>query len=72
VKVHDNPAAATIDIWTPWVIPLQYFEDLGIDLTDVDSIAIGLGTQGNISIPGGSGKMYFDDVMLYRSREAAE
>jgi len=71
VKVHDNPAAATIDIWTPWVIPLQYFEDLGIDLTNVDSIAIGLGTQGNISIPGGSGKMYFDDIRLYRPREVA-
>ena len=72
VVVHDDPAAAQIDVWTDWVIPLQAFEDQGIVLTNVDSIAIGLGTQGNISIPGGSGKMYFDDIRLYRPREAAE
>jgi len=68
VVVHDDPAAATIDVWTEWVIPLQVFEDQGIILTNVDSIAIGLGTRGNITIPGGSGKMYFDDLRLYRLR----
>ena len=72
VVVHDDPAASTIDIWTEWVIPLQTFEDQGIDLTDVDRIAIGLGTRGNMTVPGGSGKMFFDDIRLYRSREAAE
>jgi len=68
VVVHDDPAAATIDAWTEWVIPLQAFADQGIVLTDVDSIAIGLGTQGNMTVPGGSGKMYFDDIRLYRTR----
>ncbi len=72
IIVHDDPAAATIDIWTEWVIPLQVFEDQGIDLTNVDRIAIGLGTRDNTTIPGGSGKMYFDDIRLYRLREAAE
>ena len=72
VVVHDDPDAATIDTWTEWVIPLQAFADKGIVLTNVDSIAIGLGTQGNMTIPGGSGKMYFDDIRLYQSREAAE
>ncbi len=72
VVVHDDPAAATIDTWTEWIIPLQDLADQGLILTDVDSIAIGLGTQGNTTIPGGSGKMYFDDIRLYRSREAAE
>jgi len=71
VVVHDDPAAATIDTWTEWVIPLQTFADQGIDLTNVDRIAIGLGTRDNISIPGGSGKMFFDDIRLYRLREAA-
>ncbi len=68
VVIHDDPAAATIDTWTEWVIPLQAFADQGIDLTDVDEIAIGLGTRGNIKIPGGSGKMFFDDIRLYRPR----
>jgi hypothetical protein len=72
VIVHDDPDAATIDTWTEWVIPLQAFADKGVVLTNVDSIAIGLGTQGNVTIPGGSGKMYFDDIRLYQSREAVE
>jgi hypothetical protein len=66
VVVNDNPAAAQAGVWTQWVIPLQTFAVKGIDLTDVDSIAIGLGTQGNMTTPGGSGKMYFDDISLYR------
>jgi hypothetical protein len=72
VIVHDDPAAATIDTWTEWVIPLQSFADQGITLTNVDKIAIGLGTQDNMTVPGGTGKMYFDDIRLYQPREAAE
>jgi hypothetical protein len=72
VVVHDDPAATTIDEWTEWVIPLQDLADQGIALTDVDRIAIGLGTQGNMTAPGGSGMMYIDDIRLYTPREAAE
>jgi len=72
VVVHDDANAATIDTWTEWVIPLQTFADQGIVLTDIDRIAIGLGTRGNMTVSGGSGKMFFDDIRLYRSREAAE
>jgi len=64
VVVHDDANAAQIDTWTQWVIPLQAFADQGIVLTDVDKITLGLGTQGNTSVPGGSGKMYFDDIRL--------
>ncbi|MFC1794801.1 LamG domain-containing protein, partial [Planctomycetota bacterium] len=71
VVVHDDPAASTIDTWTEWVIPLQTFADLGIVLTNVDRIAIGQGTRGNMATPGGSGKMFFDDIRLYQPREAA-
>ena len=72
VVVHDDSTAAQIDTWTEWVIPLQSFADQGINLTDVDRIAIGLGTKGNTIVPGGSGKMYFDDIRLYQLRDAAE
>jgi hypothetical protein len=72
VVIHDDLAATTIDTWTEWVIPLQAFADQGIVLTNVDRIVIGLGTQGNMTIPGGSGKMFFDDIRLYRPREATE
>jgi hypothetical protein len=70
VVVHDDPAASTIGTWTEWVIPLSAFTNHGINLNNVDRIAIGIGTQGNMTIPGGSGKMYFDDIRLYQPREA--
>jgi hypothetical protein len=64
VVVNDDPAAAQINTWTEWVIPLSVFADQGINLTNVDSIAIGLGTQGNMTVPGGSGKIFIDDIRL--------
>ena len=65
VVMHDDPAAANIDTWTEWVIPMQAFADQGINLTDVDNIAIGMGTKGNMTVPGGSGKILIDDIRLY-------
>jgi hypothetical protein len=70
VVVHNDPAASNIDVWTEWIIPLSAFTDQGIVLTNVDRIAIGLGTKGNVTVPGGSGKMYFDDIRLYLARNA--
>jgi hypothetical protein len=67
IVVHDDPAATQVGAWTEWTIALQNFADQGIDQTDVDKIAIGIGTRGNITTPGGAGKMYFDDIRLYRS-----
>ena len=72
VVYHDVPDAATFDTWTEWVIPLEAFAEQGIDMSDVDRIAIGLGTKGNTTTPGGSGKMFFDDIRLYRPRDTAE
>jgi hypothetical protein len=70
VVVHDDANASQINTWTEWVIPLQTFADQGIDLVNVDKIALGLGTRGNTTAAGGSGKMFFDDIRLYRPREA--
>jgi hypothetical protein len=72
VVYNNNTAATQLGVWTEWVINLQTFVDQGIDLIDVDEIAIGVGTQGNLTTPGGSGKMFFDDIRLYRLAEAAE
>jgi hypothetical protein len=57
---NDNPDAATITRWTQWNIPLQAFVDQGVNLTNVNSITIGLS-----SVTGGTGTMYFDDIRLY-------
>ncbi len=65
VVINDNPAAANITTWTQWIVPLQTFADQGVNLTNVDKIAIGMGTKGSTAA-GGSGKMFFDDIRLYR------
>jgi hypothetical protein len=57
---HDNPDAALRTSWTEWNIPLQAFADQGVNLTNVNSITLGLS-----SVTGGTGTMYFDDIRLY-------
>lgn len=64
---HEDPNAAIINTWTEWNIDLKDFRDQGVELSDVNSIAIGFGNKNNPA-PGGSGKMYFDDIRLYRAR----
>ena len=66
VVPHDDINAAQIDEWTEWIIPLQAFSDQGINLVNVDKIAIGLGTGSGTAGPGGTGTMYIDDIRLYR------
>jgi hypothetical protein len=67
IVYHDDPAATQIDTWTEWVVDLNQLADQGVNLADVDNISIGLGNRDNPQ-PGGSGKMYFDDIRLYGSR----
>jgi hypothetical protein len=61
---HDNPDAAQVTKWTEWIIDLQAFADQGVDLTNVNTIAIGLGNKSNPQA-GGTGTMYFDDIALH-------
>jgi len=61
---HDNPNAAQIGTWTAWNIDLQAFADQGVNLANVNTIALGLGNRNN-PLAGGSGTMYFDDIRLY-------
>ena len=65
VVSHDNPDAAQITTWTQWNINLQAFADQGVNLANVNTIALGLGNKNNPQA-GGSGTMYFDDIRLYQ------
>ncbi|MHC4627077.1 MAG: LamG-like jellyroll fold domain-containing protein, partial [Planctomycetota bacterium] len=65
VVYHDDPAVTQAGEWTEWVIGLKAFADQGVDLTNVDTISIGFGDKNNPQA-GGSGKMYIDDIRLYR------
>jgi len=62
---HNNPKAAQVTTWTRWNIDLQAFADQGVNLANVNTIALGLGNKKNPQA-GGSGTMYFDDIRLYR------
>ncbi|MFC1633909.1 LamG domain-containing protein [Planctomycetota bacterium] len=65
VVANDDAAAAVNRRWTQWRIPLQALADQGITLTNVDKIAIGVGSKGGAAV-GGSGTIYIDDIRLYR------
>jgi len=57
VVAHESPAAAaTMGACIEWRVSLQMFADQGINLTNVDKLAIGLGSQGGASA-GGTGTM---------------
>ncbi|MFB0554040.1 MAG: LamG domain-containing protein [Phycisphaerae bacterium] len=66
VVAYDDTNAAQVSTWTQWIIPLQAFSDQGINLTNLDKFAIGLGTKAGIGASGGSGTMYIDDIRLYQ------
>jgi len=65
IVANEDPDAATTTSWTQWRIPLQAFVDQGIDLNNVDQIAIGLGTESGMAAPSGTGMLYIDDIRLY-------
>jgi len=62
--LNANPAAAQATDWTEWNIPLQAFVDKGVNVTNVNSIALGIGDKANLKF-GGTGTMYFDDIGVH-------
>ena len=72
VVVNDDANAAVTDVWTEWLIDLRQFADQGMNLADVDKIAIGLGATGDPAATGGLGTMFIDDITLLRPLEAPQ
>jgi hypothetical protein len=60
---HDDASATQLSGWNEWVIDLAAF---GVDLTNVNTITIGVGTRNSPVPDGGTGILYFDDIRLYR------
>jgi hypothetical protein len=61
---HDDPDASQMTGWNEWSIDLQAFADQGVNLSNVNSITLGLS-----SVTGGAGTMFFDDIRLYPPTE---
>jgi hypothetical protein len=60
----DNPSAVLQNDWQQWDIPLSAFGDANVNLTEVQKLSIGVGNQ--IEPQTGEGKLYFDNLRLYR------
>jgi hypothetical protein len=56
---NDNPAAVQSSVWAQWDIDLTRFADQGVNLSNVNSITLGLRT-----VTGGTGMLFFDDIRL--------
>ncbi|OHB78192.1 MAG: hypothetical protein A2Z25_22315 [Planctomycetes bacterium RBG_16_55_9] len=65
VVANDDLTAANSTDWEQWRISLQAFADQGVNLADVDKIAVGLGSKSGLTAVGGTGTMYIDDIRLY-------
>jgi hypothetical protein len=63
VVYHDDPAVTQLAGWRNWVIDLAEF---GVNLANVNSITVGIGTKNAPSATGGTGTVYFDDIRLIR------
>ncbi|MCP4259190.1 MAG: hypothetical protein GY774_17030 [Planctomycetes bacterium] len=68
VVTNDNPGAAQKTSWTEWSVDLQAFADQGVNLANVTSITLGLGSRSN-PVAGGAGTLFFDDIRLYAPAE---
>ncbi len=60
---HGDPEPTKKGGWNQWIVDLQAFQ--GVNLTNVNTITIGIGTKGSPAA-GGTGKLYFDDIQLIR------
>ena len=62
---HPDPEALQIAAWQEWNIELTQFG--GVNLKAVKKLFIGLGNRASPKA-GGAGKLYIDDIRVYRSR----
>ena len=65
IVVNEAADAAQARGWKKWSIPLQAFADQGVNLGNVDKIAIGVGSKAGVAA-GGTGTLFVDDIRLDR------
>ncbi|KPK38150.1 MAG: hypothetical protein AMJ65_13305 [Phycisphaerae bacterium SG8_4] len=66
VVTNSDANAAVTEVWAEWQIDLSEFANQGVNLADVDKIAVGLGATGDPAAAGGSGTVFIDDIVLLR------
>jgi len=68
VEHPDNPNAVLATNWQQWDIPLSVFSDANVDLNAVEKMTIGVGNRTDPQ--DGEGRLYFDNIRLYRPTPA--
>jgi hypothetical protein len=63
VATHPDPNAVLATQWQKWQIPLADLRTAGVDVAAVKKMVIGVGDR-NSPYPGGTGKIYIDDIRL--------
>jgi hypothetical protein len=63
VVVHPDAEAVLATAWRKWHIPLADLQATGVDVAAVKKMIIGVGDRNNPQ-PGGSGRIYIDDILL--------
>jgi hypothetical protein len=64
---HPDPNAPLSGTFQEWNIDLRQVSDAGVNLQSVKKMYIGLGDR-SAPRPGGAGKLYVDDIRLYKPR----
>ena len=62
VVTNSDANAAVTEVWAEWQIDLSEFANQGVNLADVDKIAVGLGATGDPA----AGTVFIDDIVLLR------
>ena len=60
---HPDPEAVTLPAWEMWAISLGEFSTAGLNLANVQSMAVGVGDRDNPQA-GGTGLVYVDDIWV--------
>jgi len=65
---YPDAAATKAATWRQWKIPLSQFTSVGVKVTAVKSLTIGVGTRPG-PVAGGTGKIYIDDIGFGRATQ---
>ncbi len=60
----DDKTMVTTARWNQWKIPIELFTNLGVDMTSVEKLTIGVY---NDETTGGTGTLYIDDIRVIKS-----
>lgn len=65
---HSDAQFILSAFWREWKIDLRRFAAVGVDMTKIKHMVIGVGVRGNETTPGSKGIIYIDDIRLEQAQ----